>query len=232
LADAWDRLDEAVDLLPRGVVGDAAVDLAFEQADLAVDSAEVFFDALAGLLFVRHVEPVGFHRPHLDELLATVEEIAEEPDFLIGEGLNGQGDGLAESSQDRGVDGVGLGELPGGPSKVAGAFGLDDGDLEAGFFEGEGNGEFKSAGGFENDSDRGGSVGQGPKNIDESLVSGRGVVDSFGSLEGEDADVEGGAGYVDADAKNGHGRASERGDRIRPPCRPKLALANTDSRSW
>lgn len=123
--------------------------------------------------------------------------------------MNGDGDGLEELGDDGGIDGVGFGELAGGLGVVADAFGLDDGDLEAGFFECECDGEFESAGGFESDADVGGCGGEGPERLDDLSVPGRRVVDAQCFAEGLDADIEVGLRDIDADEESGHGGTVE-----------------------
>ena len=153
------------------------------------------------------------------------------PDFLGWKRLDGEGDGLDELGDDIGVDGVGFGELSVGFGEVADAFGFDDGDLDAGLLEGDGDGEFEAAGGFESDADVGGFGGERQELQEELSVSGRRVFDAQGLAEESDGDIEVGFRDIDADEESGHGRTFE-GERMHDRDRPKLLLANTGSWPW
>ncbi len=109
--DARDGLEDLVDLLPHGVRGNAAVQFGFESVDLLVNPGEVAAEALPGAWIAGAGRTVFFHRTHLDELLASVQEIAEQSGFLGGQGLNGKRHRLRELREDAGINGVGLGEL-------------------------------------------------------------------------------------------------------------------------
>lgn len=97
----------------------------------------------AGAVFV--------HGAHLDELLASIQEVAEQSGFLRRQGLHSDGHRLRELGKGAGINGVGLGELAGGFREIAGTLGLDDGGGDGGLVKGDGGGQFKAAGAFEDD---------------------------------------------------------------------------------
>ncbi len=94
------------------------------------------------------------------------------PDFLGRERVDGRRHGPDELRRDAGVDGVGLGEPARGLGEVAGPFGLDDGHLELGGFEGDRGGEFEAAGRFDDGADLGGDGREGPEEVGEPAVAG------------------------------------------------------------
>src|SRR5690606_14333595 len=98
------------------------------------------------------------------------------------------------------VDGVGLGELAGGPCEVADLAGVDDGDGEAGRGELGGRRALDAAGGFEDDE---GSPVAERDELDESAV----VVGEAKEVAAGGGDVEGVERDVDADVEVGHGSA-------------------------
>ena len=133
---------------------------------------------------------------------------------------------MAKLGENVGINGIGFGELSGGFGEVAGAFGLDDSDLDAGFFECKGDGAFKAPGGFEDDADVGGFGGEGSECFDEESVSGGRVVEVQGLVGGLNADIECGASDIDSDEERRHGRPSKEEVQEATENRPKLALAN------
>jgi hypothetical protein len=93
---------------------------------------------------------------------------------------------------------VGLGE-------VAGAFGLDNGDGEAGLFEGQCDGQFQAAGGFEDDADVGGLGREASKAFDQLAVAGGRVGQAEAQVGRQVVDVEGLQRDVDANEEGVHG---------------------------
>ena len=181
----------------------------------------MLLDAAAGQREGGGGQPVGLHGPHLDELLAAVEEVAEVPQFLGRERRDGEGHVLDETGQDAGVDGVGFGQLSVGLGEVPGAFGFDDGDFDAGLFEGESGGQLQTAGGLEDGADVGRPGGAGPEGVEQLAVAVGGVGHAEGVVGGQEADVECGLGDVDANEEGGHGGVGDGGsDRVMTAGRP------------
>lgn len=71
--------------------------------------------------------PVVLGPEHVDELPAPGHQFAQGLGLRIGNRARRRAHGLREQRDDAGVEGVGLGELPSGPSEITDLAGIDDG---------------------------------------------------------------------------------------------------------
>jgi len=116
-AHAGEALEDLVLFAPQGAFAD-------ELAEVPVDGCQALFEDLDELLDVG-TDPLGgadqtvlLRREHLDDLTAPGVEGLELAELDRLEGPDLGSDRFAETGQDAGIDGIGLGELSGGLGEV------------------------------------------------------------------------------------------------------------------
>ena len=199
--DTRDRLEEVFLFAPERRLFDVFVDVGVEGVDLAVEEGDGLLETDDDALGGRLMEAVDLGGACGDELSATRHKGFYGLFGVIGEGTGMGPDVACEACDDGGVEGVGLGELPGGAGEVADLSGIDDGDGDVACGQLGGDVGLVAAGGFE-DHEGGLVVARPGEGLGDSLLV---VRETTGVSSGESVEVEGILGYVDTDeARFGH----------------------------
>ena len=131
-ADAWHALEQLVLLPPDRAVFDGLVHSLVDVGDLADEGVEHQPDALADLEGAGVLQTVALGRPHGYQLATAGHQILDGLFCGRGHGAALRLNGQAKAGDDRGVDGVGLGQQPQGLGVIPHLAGIDDHDRPAG----------------------------------------------------------------------------------------------------
>jgi hypothetical protein len=163
-------------------------------------------------------------------LLSPVEKVAELPQFFGWKGNDGDRDVASETGEDASVDGISFGELSVGFGEVASAFGLDDGDRDAGLFKGQGDRQLQPAGGFEDNADVHGLRGKGLKELKELTMAVGGIGYAEAMVGGKVPHVKVLLRDIDTNEDGGHEISGPEGSCGTTNKPTELVLANAGSR--
>ena len=153
-------------------------------------------DSLGEGLLPRHLEAIVFGGEHREELTPPGEYGLQSLGFRVGKGAWGGLHGSRQTSEDEGVDLVGLGEPSHGLGEVARLSGVDDGHGDPGGGDGGGGQTLVATGGLQDDQLRGHFLENERGAPQRPLGRWRGVKDS---PSGRRQHIESPLGDVDAD---------------------------------
>ena len=140
---------------PHGTGLDGLAQVGVDAGQLALEPAEVLLQAAPDLRCPGEAQPVVLGSQHLQELAPPREQGAQRLGGRRGQGARLGADPLGKEGQQRGIDPVGLGELPGGFAEIVDLAGIGHHDREARGGEGHDHGVLKATGGLEDDEGRG-----------------------------------------------------------------------------
>jgi hypothetical protein len=179
---------------------DGVVQIRLEVAQRALQPGDVGVDAALQPAIPGQAPPIGLGPEHLDQLTAAGDELAEALGVFARQRADDRAHGLGKASDDLDVQGVSLGEHPGGAGEIPDLAGVDDGDRQTGAGQGGRHGGLVAPRGFEDDQ-------RGPQRLQPRPELGQpGLIvgDHEGLSGGANVDIEVVLGDIETDEEMVH----------------------------
>jgi len=151
IADAGHRCQEIVGAAPDGGATHGVVDFVIEFGELGLQGRQGGADGALDARRARLAQTVRFHADHFHHLTTAGDQFAQRLTVGIGDRAWFGANPLGKQGDDLSIEGIGLGEAPGGAREIPDLAWVDDGERQAGGGQSRSHGDLEPARSLEHD---------------------------------------------------------------------------------